>query len=110
MLTSYGKCLTGGFHSAVDVLFRVRRREECSFELGRLQINTSLQHSPKKLSEPHRIASLGGLVVGNWSFIEKEGEHRAHSINGYALGDRSAKDRRALFQLLIDLRMSPEMP
>ena len=64
-----------------NMLVRVRRRQERSFELATGQIYSAVHHRPEEACELHRVALAGALIIPDRPRVEKERKHAADPGN-----------------------------
>ena len=58
----------------------MRGAEERGFELRGRQVDSCIEHGAEEFAEGGGVGLRRGIPIGDWTFREEQGEHRAHAV------------------------------
>src|SRR6266540_7088279 len=78
---SVAKDVSDGLHGSVDLLVRVRERDEGGLELGGGDVDAALEQPAEERRVERRVAAERVLEVPDWLWGREQGEHRADALH-----------------------------
>src|SRR5713226_3232833 len=89
----------GGLHGAVDVLVRMRQRDEHGLELGRRNVDATVEEVAEVRAVPFGVTRLRVVEVPYASIGHEEREHRAHPAHAPEPCQAGLEPRTLAFEL-----------